>query len=167
MNKDIFARVGILIAIVIAIGFGAANQIAIHSLAGSTSFGAIGTRFPDGVSVGTTVAATKNKLTVGSSGNAIAQYMFGTCNLTVAGTFTVTATTSKVFSCAATGVASGDNVVISPATSTQAYGDWVMTGAIASTTASNDIEVTFLNLTGGNAVIPAGLASSTKWRAMR
>lgn len=103
---------------------------------------------------------------VGSSCTAsrIDAFNTSTCNL-VGSAYTIAATSSALFDCAATGVVSGDRVDVGFATSTVATNlvGWLVTGAIASTTQNGWITIRVSNLTGASAVLPAELASSTSW----
>ena len=104
--------------------------------------------------------------TLGSSGTALSQLQKGSCNLLTAGA-TVTATTTKQFDCAVTGVISTDTV-FATGTSTIAANGGVMfiSGATASTT-NGFITVWVTNLTGANNTVPLGIASSTKYLILR
>jgi hypothetical protein len=106
-------------------------------------------------------------ITGGSNGSRIDLVKVGTCSL-VSNAYTVTASSSAVMSCAITGVTSGDTVLAWFATSTfnGAGGPgWLINGVIASTTADGFAEVRVSNMTGGNAVVPANIASSTSYMA--
>lgn len=85
----------------------------------------------------------------------------GTCSL-IAPSFTVAASTTVSMDCAITGVVSGDIVFAQFATSTTAGNGWAIDGASASTT-SGFATLRVTNWTGASSVIPASLASSTKY----
>lgn len=152
---------GLVIAIVIAIGGYFFPQIA--QLAG-----AVGTRFPDGISVGTTVAATKNKLTVGTSGTPMGNIIYGTCTLKFDGTLLASSTT--MVDCASSSFAVGDTVdILGLATSSVAASRTITingTGSASTTAGFAPVRVTVLT---GTTLTPggAGLGSSTPFMIMR
>lgn len=79
----------------------------------------------------------------------------------------ITASTTKAFDIAVTGVVSGDNVSVQLATSTvPAFGAWVLAGASASST-SGYITVQIANFTGATRNLPLQIASSTFYRVTR
>lgn len=141
-NKTL--TIGVLVAIVIAIGGYFFPQI-------QSAFGSVGTRFPNGLAVGTTATVTQNKLTIGNSGTAIGDAIYGTCALTVPPWANIPATTSKPFDCAVTGVVSTAVVIAQIATTTASpyttFGGWSIEGADASSTAGF-ITVVLRNGTG-------------------
>lgn len=106
----------------------------------------------------------------GSNGSRLGIIQEGQAALIVS-TGSVSASSTGVFDLAATGVVSGDNVVVQFSTSTAASPEWGATspkwtiiGAKASTTAGF-ITVEVLNQTGGTAVVSAsGIGSSTQYR---
>lgn len=114
---------------------------------------------------------TSGSLTVGASGSDIGQILEGTCALIVpsgAGA-TITASTSAPFDCAVTGAQSGDNVIMTIATSTVSgkygtqLGQFMIVGAKASST-SGFITAMVYNATGGNASPSTyGYASTTTY----
>lgn len=152
-NNKVSLWIGILIAIVIAIG-----SWFVHTAPdGSVSFGNTtpGTRFPHGISIG-------NPAVLGTNPTNLAKFMFGTCAL-ISSNFTVPATSTVPMDCAITGVASTDGVFAQFATSTATtYGGWQIRGASASTTAGF-ITISVVNGTGASATIPSGVASTTKY----
>lgn len=85
----------------------------------------------------------------------------GTCNM-IAPSFTFAASSSQPFDCAIPGVKSGDVVWLGFATSSANGAGWLVTQASASTTAGY-VTGRLVNNTGTSAVIPASLASSTKY----
>lgn len=139
-----------------------------------SSLGATGTRFPNGLAVGTTASVTQNKMTIGNSGTAIGNLIFGTCSLTLSqgtASFTQTGTTTAAYDCSATGVIAGDNVFAQLATSTISttgvIGGWTIEGVSASTTADS-IRINIRNNTGLSSLIPQSIASSSvKWFVLR
>lgn len=170
MQKDTFARVGILIAIVIAIGFGIANQVAIANLGGNA--GAVGTRFPDGLGVGTTTV-TRYDLTVGTVGSAFSQIIGTTCNL-IGADVSQAATSTKQYDCAITGLTSSFKVMAQLSTTTPVILSgtntglgWSIVAAQASTTAG--FATVLLYNGSGGAAIPSvsSVSSSTKVWAWR
>lgn len=98
----------------------------------------------------------------GSSGSRVGPIISTTCSL-IMPSFSVTASTSQTADCAVTGVVTGDVVFAQFATSTPSTnGGWVVTQASASTTAGF-ITLNFENHTGATNVIPASVASTTKF----
>lgn len=152
-QKDSIARWGVLIAIVIAV---VAMFLPILP-DGQSAFGAIttGTNFKYGISVG-------NTSSLGVAPTNIAKILGGTCSL-IASSFTVAASTTVPMDCAITGVVSTDLVFGQFATSTQiGQGGWAVRGASASSTAGF-ITLTVVNSTGASNIIPASIASSSKY----
>ncbi len=104
---------------------------------------------------------------IGASGTTMTQMNNGTCPLTAA-TYTILASSTKLFSCSATGVAAGDRTFVQLlASSTPAGMGFVVIGSLATTSTSNSIEVRVANMTGADAIIPANIASSTAWQSIR
>lgn len=146
-----------LVALVCAI-------IGIYTPVGQTVVGVVGTRFPNGVSIGT-VAATQGKFNIGNSGTAVANLNMGTCYIKPYAT-TITASSTAIVDCqgtaavgsitgvtsALTGVTLGDFVQIMLSTTTAGtsanQGELIVAGASASTTAGY-ITLTLYNATGG------------------
>lgn len=115
---------------------------------------------------GTGASTITGSLTVGTNGTTLSQIQKGTCSL-ISNAFTVTASSSLSMDCAITGVVPTDVVFGQFATSTMASGPgWLINGAQASSTAGF-ITFTVSNLTGGNAVLPMRLASSTQYLILR
>ncbi len=118
-----------------------------------------GTRFPHGLTVG-----------LGGSVNSptnLALYEQGTCTITA--NASIAATSSALVDCAATDVVASDVVSLTLQASTTLASQYVITSAIASTTAGH-IQLRLLNLTGTAATPTAtnGFGSSTVfqiWRA--
>lgn len=120
------------------------------------AFGEIGTRFPNGIYVGPISAGVSK----------VSGIAFGTCAL-IAPSYTVTASTTAAFDCAAAAVLPTDLFISSElATSTAAGTGWQLVGVSASSTAGF-ITYRIANNTGTTAVIPASLASSTAWSLIR
>lgn len=115
-------------------------------------------------SASTTNLSADTLFKVGANGSDIHELKATTCNL-VGMDASHPATTTKNYSCAVTGVASGDVVMVQLSTTTPSlYGGWAIQGATASSTAGQ-IEVAILNLTGG-AVVPSTLrvgSSTNVW----
>lgn len=163
-NKSL--TVGLIAVAIIAIGGYFFPQI--QSLVGS-----VGTRFPNGLAVGTTATVTQNKITIGNSGTALGNVLFGTCNAQQKSTGSFAATTSAQFYCAVTGAASGDNVqVMLPAgAGTNADGAASITGGFvvvsASATSSNFIQFTLDNFTGAATSSFAQATTSVQYTIFR
>jgi hypothetical protein len=131
----------------------------------ASELGAVGTRFPNGISIGTTEAQT-GKLTVGTSGTAFGPAFTGTCTLIA--NYSIAATSTGNVDCSVTGVVSGDKVFVSLPASTTIASQYAVKGVSASTT-SGFITVSLLNLTG-TAAVPAttnGFGSSTQYWIVR
>ncbi len=99
----------------------------------------------------------------GSSGQAVNNLVFGTCNLT--GQTTLSTGTSSIakMDCVATGVKSGDVVDVQlPNTATSS---WTIVGASASTT-SGYIQV-LLNNTSATTTIPTTVKNGVQYKAFR
>lgn len=93
---------------------------------------------------------------------------FGTCSL-IASSFTVAASTTVAMDCAITGVVPTDGVFAQFATSTVGgtnFGGWQIRGASASSTAGF-ATISVVNGLGTSAVIPASIASTTKFIVLR
>lgn len=154
--------VGLIAVAILALGGYFFPQI--QTLAGS-----VGTRFPHGLAVGTTASVTDGKLTVGNSGSALGNVIFGNCTLTVQ-TGTIAASTTAPYDCAVTGATAASTVLAALSTTT-AYGATQVSGfyavsAKASTTAGF-ITVLLFNGTGtANNPSTAGYASSTNYLVM-
>lgn len=115
-----------------------------------------GTNYKYGISVGNTAS-------LGVVPTNFAKILAGSCSL-IASTYTIAASSTLGMDCAVTGVVSTDLVFAESATSTAGFGTgWSITGASASSTA-NFITVTVSNGTGASGVIPASIASSTKYQ---
>jgi len=109
-----------------------------------SDLGAIGTRFPNGLAVGTTASVTQNKLTIGNSGTAIGNAIFGNSTCTRTGA-AFAATTTEEWICASTGVTAGDKVFASlDYTNVQADGFGLYVTGVRATT-SNVIGVRVAN----------------------
>lgn len=109
-------------------------------------------------------------LRVGTSSNStrLGNLQFGTCSL-IAPSYSVAASTTVPMDCAIAGVLSTDGVFAQFATSTAtSYGGWQIRGAAASST-NGFITISVVNGTGSASasVIPASIASSTKYIILR
>lgn len=102
----------------------------------------------------------------GSMGTRMSGLAFGICSL-IAPSYTVAATTTVAMDCAITGVVPTDGAFAQFATSTQiGGGGWSIRGASASSTAGF-ITMSVVNGTGASNVIPASIASTTKYIILR
>lgn len=118
----------------------------------------IGTNYKYGISVG-------NTATLGTVPTNFSKILVNTCSL-ISNSFTVAATTSTAMDCAVTGVVSTDIVFAEFASSSvaTAFGPgWSVSGAAASSTAGF-ITLTVYNGTGVSGVIPASMASTTRYQ---
>lgn len=145
MNKQ---TIGIVLAIVaLAVSIGGYFHVAVPSFGGVTNYDELD--------------ATALKIG-GANGSRIGPVITSTCSL-IAPSFTVTASSTAVMDCAVTGVVTGDGVFAQFATTSAAFGGgWSIAGASASTT-SGFITLLVANGTGATAVIPASVASTTKY----
>jgi hypothetical protein len=139
-----------------------------------TIAGAVGTRFPNGLAVGSTASVTQNKLTVGNSGTAVAGVNFGTCNLD-SGSGAFGAFQTKAIDCgggslgetALTGITAGDNVsIIMPTTTPASLNSIVITGVAASSTAGF-ITVSLTNASSSAVTLTSAATTSLQYRAVR
>ncbi len=153
------------------IGNAAADNITIAGHATSSqTFATLGNFYVNGYATTTASSgaiATEGGITVGTGGTAMTRIYKGTCNLTgMDGT--QSATTTKAYPCAVTGVVSTDTVFVTLATSTAQFANgWILVGAKASTTAGN-IDVVISNLTGTDRVPSVtGVGSSTQYLIIR
>lgn len=142
--------------------------LSVYGLVGgnqSANVGAVGTRFPNGLAVGSGAAvSTTGAFSLGSAGSQLVNLIGTTCNL-IGSDASQAASTSKAYDCAVTGLLATDNVIAQIATTTTAasgYGYWSITGAKASTTAGYATVLLF-NGTGAAAVPSVhAVGSSTK-----
>ena len=149
MNKiNKFLTVAVLITLVIAVGGYYFPQI-------DSVLGAVGTRFPHGVTIGNTTYSASN----------LSLVKVGTCSLVSDNS--IAATSTGTGTCATTGSLAGDVVIVSLATTTtKVAAQYVVTGTVATTDSTT---VRLVNLTGGAAVPSAtnGLGSSTQYQVFR
>jgi hypothetical protein len=112
-----------------------------------------------------TSVSSAGAVTIGATGTATAGDQWGTCSL-IAPSFTVAASTTVPMDCAVTGAVSTDFVLTQFATSSANGQGWSIKGAAASTT-SGFVTLRVANETGTSAIIPASIASSTKYLIRR
>lgn len=144
--------VGVVVAIVIALlalGIALSNKTAPGSFGGVTNYDELD--------------ATAIKIG-GSSGTRVGPVIASTCSL-ISASFTVAASTTVSMDCAVTGVVTGDTVFAQFATSTVAGNGWAIDGASASST-SGFLTLRVTNWTGASNIIPASIASSTKFMVL-
>lgn len=110
---------------------------------------------------------TELPIRIGANGTDVSQLQKGTCSL-IMPSFSLVASTSVTADCAITGVTSTDVVFAQFATTTANTNGpgWLVVGANASTTAGF-ITLSISNLTGATAIIPASVASTTKYLILR
>lgn len=160
-NKSLI--IGLLITVVIAIGGYYFPQV-------QKALGVVGTRFPNGLAVGSTASVTQNKMTIGNSGTAIGNFLFGTCNL-LGADMTQAASSTKSYDCAVTGATSASIVFAQLSTTTGefALGNqlWDIVSAKGSTTA-DFITVRLFNGTNASTIpSAANVGSSTNYLIIR
>jgi len=144
MNKK-YIVIGIIVVAILGIFVG--MMVSSNS---SQSLGADrGTRFPHGI-------------TIGNNGDAVADFNYGTCNLT--GFTNIAASSTATGTCAATGVAIGDKVVVQSASSTPAHFNIV--GSSAKTDAI-DVTIYFDGDITDSSATPATITTGVKWFSFR
>lgn len=159
-SKSNFAIFVAVVAVVIAIW----TAFAVRGvLVNPANVGSVGTRFPNGLCVGSTCSVTQNKVTIGNSGTAIGSLVFGSGALIGSDTSQVGSTT-KAYDIAVTGVTSSCFVTANLGTTTPAFsnGPWGLDAAKASTTAGY---ITVLLHNYGAGAIPSvtGVGSTTQY----
>lgn len=124
--------------------------------------------FP-GLCVGSNCTVTANKLTVGNSGTAIGNIIYGTCYLKA--DFSISATSTAMVDCVSTSFKSGDTVLISGlATTSTALTRQFTAQSIGSASSTNGYAPVRLTNWSGAAVTPAslnGFGSSTPFVIIR
>lgn len=116
------------------------------------------TRFGHGIAL----TGASDTFTLGSSGTEMSAMLTGTCDLFSSGD-TISATSSVIASCLATGVTAGDKVFVQLATSTAGNADqYAVVGASASSSA-DFIAVQLLNLSGGASQTTKAGTSTQFW----
>lgn len=112
------------------------------------------------------------KLTVGASGTAKTQELFGTCNPTQYSPGSFAATTTSQFFCAVTGVNSGDKVFISlpigaGANTNGSASVYMGFAAWGYATSSNQIGITYANWTGAATTTFPQATTSVQYHVIR
>lgn len=158
MNKNNYVLGGVALVIAIIalfIGIGSRSEVS-APLAGMTNL--------DGLTI--TPVDSGDGLKVGSNGSTVAELIANTCTLIGAGEV-ITASTTRPFDCAITGIASGDILIGQIATSTayapgQVMG-FVIVGSKASTTAGFGSFLVFNGTGADNKMSVRGYASTTSY----
>lgn len=151
IQKNIVALVAIVIALA-AIYVNSNVPVEQPNFGGVTNYDEVDTQ---ALKVGTTSASTR-----------LGGLFFGTCSL-IASSYTVAASSTVPMDCAISGIISTDGFFAQFATSTSlSFGGWSVRGASASST-NGFGTVSVVNGTGAAAVIPASIASSTKYINLR
>lgn len=164
--KNILVAVGtIVVSVVISVlVVGGNNQPQVES---NPFIGAEGTRFQNGVSIGTNTSPTSNGLKVGDNGRELTK--IGAELATISGTTDTShaASTTKYYYASVTGVTSGDVVLAQFATTSGAYAitygmGWAIVDVKASSTAGF-VDFAIANMTGSAKVpsAPGGFGSTT------
>jgi hypothetical protein len=168
MNKIITWSIGIAagLALILSIGnmVGDNNQPAPTPIV--QTFGAEGTRFPNGASVNSTISPTANGLILGQSGTENTKFLSGNCT-GVQPTATFAASSTQEWICAVTGVTADDKVFAelnnADFLATEAFG-FVINSVRATT--SGFIGVRVANMTGGaSTTVSADQRSINYWIA--
>lgn len=143
-----------LVAVILAIGSFLSHPSATEVR--STGSVTTGTAFPHGVTIGAPASSPTN----------MANVIFGACSL-IASSFTVAASSTAGMDCAVPGTVATDGVFAQFATSTTiGSGGWSIRGASASSTAGF-ITISVANGTGASGILPASIASTTKYIVLR
>lgn len=151
-NKKLWIAV-VVVAIIAVIGvFSPASHAVSKFLGGVTNYDEVDS---SAIKVGPAAMATR-----------LSGLAFGVCNL-IATNYTVAASSTVPMDCALTGVVPTDGVFAQFASSTAtSFGGWSVRGASASSTAGF-ITISVVNGTGGAALIPQSIASTTKYIILR
>lgn len=150
-NSNVGPYVLALVAVVIAIVACFIPKVTAPTAGSITT----GTNFTHGISIG-------NTATLGVAPSNLSKVLAGTCSL-IAATYTVAASTTAIMDCTVPGVVATDGVFAQFASSTViGGGGWAIRGASASSTAGF-ITIDVVNSTGASNVIPASIASTTKF----
>lgn len=160
--KDIYFKIGAVVALVIAITAlltGGKTVVIEPPLGGSSDSGWNATG--DGcISVdGTCVISSSGAITIGANGSTVNELKATTCDIFVGGGAAIAATSTVVRSCTVTGVNTNDIVFAQFPTTTGVMAGWDIMGATAM---NGSVDIQIVNNTGGSAVLPAALASSTR-----
>ena len=160
-KKNSALTVAVLITAIIAIGGYYFPQALLN-------LGAEGTRFPNGLAVGTSTSiGYRGILKVGTNGANLWEVKAATCNLTTTVLRTSLATSTLPFNCAVTGVASGDVVFATLPSDGGSVTDGINKGGIqlryatASSTAGN-IEIGLSNDSGAATSSYSGATTSVQ-----
>lgn len=152
-----YAGLVAVVAIVLLIMFGSSNEPA-PSFGGANCNGGNCTDYD---AVNTSAGYYVDDVLVMDGSGFLSGPSTGSCSL-ISTNFTVAASTTVSMDCAVSGVISTDIVFGQFATSTTLGNGWAIDGASASST-SGYITFRVTNWTGGSALIPASLASTTKY----
>lgn len=91
---------------------GQSDSLGLSNEPGSAVVGGFGTHFPNGLAVApSTTTISRYKFTVGHLGTPVANHNFGTCNA-YGPSAGISASTTAIYMCTATGVRSGDVVTV-------------------------------------------------------
>lgn len=173
--------VGILIAIVIAVGssFMPRQNVVIDTQQSQSSpvEGAVGSRFPNGISVGSGVGSpVQNALLVGANGTNISRINFGFCNIhTGTGITTIAATTTATLDCQAgtgtatalTGVTAGDVCLVMAATTTPTTVEGLSILGVSASSTQGYITLKIFNGTGATYTWASAATSSLNYHCAK
>lgn len=98
----------------------------------------------------------------GSSGSRLGPIISSTCSL-IANSFTVAASTTVAMDCAVTGVVAGDIVFAQFASSSPIVGNGWAVDQVSASSTSGFITLLVTNNVGASAVMPASIASTTRY----
>lgn len=156
INTVLIALVGLMLILVLV---GGNQSVPKDSIGGVTNYDSV-------ESAGLAIGSGCDNEDSACTGTTVTQIIESTCTLIYSDS-QITASTTKAFDCAVTGVVSGDRVFVDIATSTPpGFGAWLLAGASASST-SGFVTLQIANFTGGTRNIPMAIGSSTKVRVSR
>lgn len=158
MNYFVSALIAAIVAFAVGLLF-ITTRPAVEMIAGATD----SSTFTNPLYVNSSGGEFNGSLKIGPNGATFTELKAGTCNLRGMDA-SHAATSTKLYYCDATGVASGDVVAVQLATTSTAtsFGTWIVQSAVA--TSSGMIEVRVYNGTGA-AVVPSTIqvGSSTNY----
>lgn len=144
---------GIMVAIVFAIGGFFLPQVQLPEFSPEDALGATGTRFPNGIAVGSSASVSSTgTFNVGSTGNGISKMIQGSCTATQAeaAATAFAASSTRAWICSVTGARSGDKIFASLDSGSNLFGTG-QTFSIVGTRATTTDQITIDVLNIGSA----------------
>lgn len=138
-------------------GFVVGSTTATHFIVDKVGFVGVASSSPYTALAVTGTTTSSAGVRIGSAGSGVSQLLFGTCTVTFA---SITASSTQVSTCSATGVGLTDRVFVTPHIS-----DNGIIFVSASSTAANVIQVALFNVGLSGAVNPAD--NTWSWMALR